>query len=278
MKFSNKPGPAIGTSEAVAGAGICVPAHVGIIMDGNGRWAKRRLLPRIFGHKRGADSVREVVAAAAEAGVQVLTLFAFSEENWGRPAAEVSGLMGLFDTYLAKETAELKKQNVQLRTMGDVERLPVSTRELLSRAVADLSVCSGMVLNLAVSYGARSEIVGAVRQIAQMIREGVIDPLHIDESMLSSRMQSAGLPDLDFLIRTSGEQRLSNFMLWQVSYAELYFTDVLWPDFGGVHFKKALEEFASRNRRFGLVSEGNEARELAGSGSASVNVTGDPSC
>jgi undecaprenyl diphosphate synthase len=279
MKFSDIPFPPTCSGESLT-AGNCVPAHVGIIMDGNGRWAKRRLMPRIFGHKRGADSVREVVTAAAEAGVKVLTLFAFSEENWGRPATEVSGLMGLFDTYLAKETAELKRQNIRLRTMGELERLPANTRRLLSSATLDLNSGTGMVLNLAVSYGARSEIIQAVRQIAQMIREGIIDPSHVDESLLSARMQSVGLPDLDFLIRTSGEQRLSNFMLWQASYAELYFTDVLWPDFGRIHFLKALDEYASRNRRFGLVSE----RETDGpSGSTVVadsgmNPLGDSPC
>jgi undecaprenyl diphosphate synthase len=164
--------------------------------------------------------------------------------------------------------------------MGELERLPANTRRLLSSATLDLNSGTGMVLNLAVSYGARSEIIQAVRQIAQMIREGIIDPSHVDESLLSARMQSVGLPDLDFLIRTSGEQRLSNFMLWQASYAELYFTDVLWPDFGRIHFLKALDEYASRNRRFGLVSE----RETDGpSGSTVVadsgmNPLGDSPC
>ncbi|MEY4630684.1 MAG: hypothetical protein RIQ81_804 [Pseudomonadota bacterium] len=249
-----------------------VPVHVGIIMDGNGRWAKKRLMPRIFGHKRGADSVREVVTAAAQAGVKVLTLFAFSEENWGRPESEVSGLMGLFDTYLLREQAALKKQNIRLRTMGDLNRLPAQTGKLLTDACVNLSSCTGMILNLAVSYGARSEIVGAARQIAQMIREGVIDPGHVNDDLFSRCLQSDGLPDLDLLIRTSGELRLSNFMLWQASYAELYFTDVLWPDFGGKHFRQALTEYCARERRFGLVADLSMGQQ------ASTDRAGETSC
>jgi undecaprenyl diphosphate synthase len=230
------------------------PRHVGIIMDGNGRWARSRFMPRIWGHKRGADSVREVVKAAASSGVQVLSLFAFSDENWGRPVDEVSALMGLFDHYLSHEINELKRQNIKLRVMGNLDRLPVKTKDLLIRGCEDLSSCTGMVLNLAVSYGARAEITEAVRDIAQRIREGLIDPEHIDESLFASHLATAGLPDLDLVIRTSGEQRLSNFMLWQCSYAELYFTNVQWPDFRAADFDNAVHEFSSRQRRFGLVA------------------------
>ncbi len=232
-----------------------IPRHVGIIMDGNGRWARSRFMPRIWGHKRGADSVRETVKAAATSGVKVLSLFAFSDENWGRPVDEVSALMGLFDHYLSHEINALEQQNIRLRVMGNLERLPARTKALLLQASERLSVRSGMVLNLAVSYGARAEITDAVREIAQRIREGIIDPAHVDESLLASHLATAGLPDLDLVIRTSGEQRLSNFMLWQSSYAELYFTKVQWPDFGAEDFNAALQEFSSRQRRFGLVEQ-----------------------
>ena len=230
-----------------------IPRHVGIIMDGNGRWARARFMPRIWGHKRGADSVREVVRAAASSQVQVLSLFAFSEENWGRPVDEVSALMGLFDYYLSHEVNELLRQNVRLRFMGNLDRLPERTRSLLIETSERLSRCTGMVLNLAVSYGARAEITDAVRGIARMIREGLIDPEHVDEKFFASRLATDGLPDLDLVIRTSGEQRLSNFMLWQSSYAELYFTKVLWPDFGAAEFNSAVNDFGLRQRRFGLV-------------------------
>lgn len=223
-------------------------------MDGNGRWARSRLLPRIWGHKRGADSVREVVKAAASSGVEVLSLFAFSDENWGRPADEVSALMGLFDQYLAQETTQLAKQNIRLRFMGDLTRLPESTRNLLLDASRDLSSCTGMTLNLAVSYGSRAELTEAFRQVARKVREGLLEPDQINESIIEQCLASAGLPDLDLVIRTSGEQRLSNFMLWQSSYAELYFTNVLWPDFGAAEFLAALDAFKGRQRRFGLVS------------------------
>jgi undecaprenyl diphosphate synthase len=223
-------------------------------MDGNGRWARSRFMPRVWGHKRGADSVREVVKCAASSGVQVLSLFAFSDENWGRPAEEVSALMGLFDQYLQFETDRLLKQNIRLRFMGDLDRLPEKTRSLLTWATNQLSGCTGMTLNLAVSYGARAEITEAARTIARKVREGIIDPEHVSEALITSSLATAGLPDLDLVIRTSGEQRLSNFMLWQCSYAELYFTKVLWPDFGEVDFKDALDAFKNRQRRFGLVS------------------------
>jgi len=223
-------------------------------MDGNGRWARGRFMPRIWGHKRGADSVREVVKCAASMGVKVLSLFAFSDENWGRPQDEVSALMGLFDQYLQFETDQLLKQNIRLRFMGNIDRLPERTKSLLLGAAQKLSAGDGMILNLAVSYGARAEITEAVRAIARNVREGIIDPEHVCESMVAGGLASAGMPDLDLVIRTSGEQRLSNFMLWQSSYAELYFTKVLWPDFGEADFKAALEEFRTRQRRFGLVS------------------------
>lgn len=222
-------------------------------MDGNGRWARRRLMPRVYGHKRGADAVREVVRAAAAAGVEVLTLFAFSEENWGRPADEVRALMGLFDEFLVKELAELQTNNIRLRAMGDLSRLPGKTRELLEQASVHLQTSQGMILNLAVSYGARGEIVGAARQIAKWVRDGQIDPDHISEDLFAGALMTNDLPDLDLVIRTSGEQRLSNFMLWQCSYAEFYFTKVMWPDFGAKEFAAAMAEFKARRRRFGLV-------------------------
>lgn len=224
-------------------------------MDGNGRWARKRFMPRVFGHKRGADSVRQVVRAASSAGVKVLTLFAFSEENWGRPDDEVNALMGLFDEYLVKELEDLQANNIRLRAMGDLTRLPDKTRKLLCAASDRLQSSSGMVLNLAVSYGSRGEIVGAARRLAMQVRDGSLAPEQISEKLFANALLTADLPDLDLVIRTSGEQRLSNFMLWQCSYAEFYFTKVLWPDFGSKELMAALDDFRSRQRRFGRVDE-----------------------
>jgi len=235
-----------------------LPRHIAIIMDGNGRWAKLRGMPRVFGHQRGVDAVRGVVRAASVWGIEALTLFAFSEENWGRPRAEVSAIFKILNQYIMKEREELKRQNVRLRVMGDLTRLPEQTATLIRDAVSYLSECSGMTLNVGISYGSRSEIINSCRSIAQGVREGTIEPDEIDETLFESRLDTAGLPDPDLVIRTSGEQRVSNFMLWQISYAEFLFSPVFWPDFNEEIFAEAITEFQRRARRFGKIPDETE--------------------
>ncbi len=232
-----------------------LPNHVAIIMDGNGRWAKGRGRPRVFGHRRGADSVRAVIEAADQLGVKVLSLYAFSEENWGRPPHEVTAIMTLLSTYLMQEREELNANNVQLRTMGRIERLPAKTLRLLRETESYLSKNTGLVLNIALSYGGRSEIVDACRAVARKVQSGELAPQDISCEILAKSLYTQDLPDPDLLIRTSGEQRVSNFMLWQLAYTEFYFTDVHWPDFNKHEFVKALADYTSRKRRFGLIDE-----------------------
>lgn len=231
-----------------------MPRHVGIIMDGNGRWAKERKRPRVFGHRSGVDSVRQVVKAAGEWGIGALTLYAFSDENWGRPLDEVGVIMGLLDTYVRKERDELDRNNVQFRAIGDVSRLKPATQQLVQETTKKLAGNTGLILNLALSYGGRMEITRAVQQLALKVRDGSIEPAAISPSMISEHLYTAGLSDPDLIIRTSGEQRISNFLLWQSAYAELYFTPVLWPDFSRAEFAKALREYDQRDRRFGLTA------------------------
>jgi undecaprenyl diphosphate synthase len=228
-----------------------IPRHVAIIMDGNGRWARRRGLPKIAGHRAGAGSVDEITRAAAEAGVGVLTLYAFSTENWKRPKEEVGALFKLLEHYLVKEIARLKKNNIRLSVIGDLKALPQSTREKLAEAIESTKDNTGMVLNIALNYGSRSEIAAAARAIARDVKNGVIRDADIDEGLFSRYLYTRGLPDPDLLIRTSGESRISNFLLWQASYAELYITNKLWPDFRKGDFKKAIREYQRRERRFG---------------------------
>lgn len=230
---------------------VSTPAHVAIIMDGNGRWAERRGLPRIEGHRKGADSVREVTRAARRAGVKRLTLYAFSEQNWGRPSLEVSGLMGLLKRYLIDERAEIMENGVRLCTIGAIQKLPAMVRRPLEALVADSAANAGMDLCLALSYGAREEMTRAFRRLAQRVASGEMEPADIDESAISGELEAG---DADLVIRTSGEQRISNFLLWQSAYAELYFTDKLWPDFGTEEFLEALSVYGGRDRRFGLVA------------------------
>jgi undecaprenyl diphosphate synthase len=230
-----------------------LPNHVAVIMDGNGRWAKQRSRPRVFGHRNGADSVRAIVEQADQLGIKVLTLFAFSEENWGRPEHEVRAIMMLFNTYLLKEREELKKRNVQFKVIGRMDRLPSKTAALVRETQNYLSDCSGLVLNIALSYGSRNELVDACQQIAKKVQAGELAPQDINYDIVSSSLMTWDLPDPDLLIRTSGEQRLSNFLLWQMAYTELYFTPVHWPDFREVEFAQALQEYQNRQRRFGLV-------------------------
>ena len=230
------------------------PSHVAIIMDGNGRWAKSRGLPRVEGHRRGVEAARGVVQAAAEHGVQYLTLFGFSSENWQRPAAEVRDLMGLLRLYLRSEIAELHRKGVRLRIIGDRARLAKDITRLIDSAEARTRDNTRLNLQIALSYGGRSEIVWAARRIAEECMAGTITPDSITEASFHRHLLTASIPDPDLLIRTSGEQRISNFLLWQCAYAELVFTDRLWPDFGVDDFLQAIEEFRRRERRYGASS------------------------
>ncbi len=230
-----------------------LPQHVAIIMDGNGRWAKERGLPRVEGHRNGVESVRAAVRAAAEAGVKYLTLYAFSVENWSRPKDEVDTLMKYLARFLKNEIGELNKNNVRLEAIGQIYRLPEFCQEQLKKTQAALAKNSGLTLILALSYGGRTEIVEAVRVIAEKTKKGTIDPAEINEQVISQHLYTRNFPDPDLLIRTSGEMRVSNFLLWQISYAELVVTQTLWPDFRKPQFFEALEEYTRRHRRFGVV-------------------------
>lgn len=228
------------------------PRHVAVIMDGNGRWAAARSLPRAAGHRAGSQAVRRTIEAAISAGVTWLTLYAFSSENWRRPADEVLELTGLLKHYLRQELAELAAQGVRLRVIGDRSRFDAETRAELDRAERTTTGNTRLNLNVALSYGARDELVRAARAIARAAAAGTLDPATLDEAQFETFLSTAGMPDPDLMIRTSGERRLSNFLLWQSAYAELVFLDVLWPDFGPAEFGGALAEFARRERRFGV--------------------------
>lgn len=232
-----------------------IPRHIAIIMDGNGRWAKNRALPRIMGHRQGMESVREVVTACRELGVEVLTLFAFSAENWRRPRREIRALMSLLKKYIRSEIDALNRNQIRVNFIGDIERLPEDVRPFLDMAIQKTASNTGMILNLALSYGGRQEIVRAASRLAAAAVRGDITPENITEEMFSSYLFTAGQPDPDLLIRTSGEQRVSNFLLWQIAYAELYVTDILWPDFRRKHLYQALLDYQKRKRRFGLTDE-----------------------
>ena len=236
--------------EAAASPGAC-PEHVAIIMDGNGRWAASRHLPKIAGHREGARAVRRTIEAAIESGVAWLTIYAFSSENWRRPLGEVLDLTGLLRQYLKSELAELRANGVRLRIIGDRARFDPDIQQDLASAEADTASNTRLNLTVALSYGARAEIAAAARKLAEAARDGSLDPGQIDEDRLAGALATQGMPDPDLIIRTSGEQRLSNFLLWQGAYAELVFLDVLWPDFGAEHFAAALAEYARRERRFG---------------------------
>ena len=231
--------------------GAPVPRHVAIIMDGNGRWAKARGLPRAAGHKAGAESARKVLRAGGEAGVECLTLYAFSSENWRRPESEINDLMGLMRFYIGAELNALHKEGVRLKILGDHTAFPPDVARLVDQAVAKTAGNSRMTLAIALNYGARTELVFAARKLAARAAAGEIAPDAIDEAMLDASLVTSDLPPLDLLIRTSGECRLSNFLLWQAAYAELLFVPTLWPDFDGDSLRAALAEFASRERRYG---------------------------
>lgn len=230
-----------------------LPTHIAIIMDGNGRWAKERHLPRVEGHKHGVESVRAVIRAAAEIGIKYLTLYAFSVENWNRPQEEVDTLMKYLARYLRTETDELNKNNIKLEVIGQIYRLPEYVQEQLRKTQSALSKNNGLTLILALSYGGRTEIIDAVRKIAVKVKQGLIDPEEITPQIFAQHLYTANYPDPDLLIRTSGELRISNFLLWQISYAELVVTPTLWPDFRKPDFFASLEEYARRHRRFGGI-------------------------
>jgi undecaprenyl diphosphate synthase len=236
---------------AAAAGGPAVPMHVGIIMDGNGRWAAARGLPRALGHKAGAEAARRVIEAAASAGVGWLTLFAFSSENWRRPADEVRDLTGLMRSYLKSEVGSLVKEGVRLRVIGERERFGPDTARAILNAEAATAGGTRLNLNVALSYGGRAEIAAAAREIARRAACGALDPETVDEGSFGGFLGTAGMPDPDLIIRTSGEQRISNFLLWQAAYAEFVFQDVLWPDYGAAHLTAALAEYAGRERRYG---------------------------
>jgi undecaprenyl diphosphate synthase len=240
--------PLLSTSDTPA-----PPVHVAIIMDGNGRWAKQRNLPRTAGHKQGAESVRKAVRAAAQAGISYLTLFGFSSENWSRPDAEIHDLMGLLRLYLRAETAELHKNNVRIKIIGDRRKLPDDIVKLIEHSEGTTANNTGLTAILALSYGGRQDITHAVQTLAQEVAAGRLAPEDIEEKSIDRALATAGIPDPDLLIRTSGEQRISNFLIWQLAYTEFVFLDTLWPDFDEQSLAEAVEEFQRRDRRYGAT-------------------------
>ncbi|MDZ7264605.1 MAG: isoprenyl transferase [candidate division KSB1 bacterium] len=232
-----------------------LPVHVAIIMDGNGRWAKARNLERVRGHQEGINSVRAVVEAAGELGIEILTLYTFSKENWRRPKAEVSALWRLLLQTVRREVPELKKNNVRLRVIGVIDDLPRLVCEGINYAINELKDNTGLLVNLALSYSSRLEITHAVQKIARKVMRGEINPFEIDEKVVAEHLYTGDLPDPDLMIRTSGEQRISNFLLWQLAYSEFYITNVLWPDFRKKEFYRAILAYQQRERRYGMVSD-----------------------
>lgn len=230
-----------------------LPQHVAVIMDGNGRWAAQRGLPRPAGHREGVRRAKELVRACGERGIRVLTLYAFSTENWKRPAEEVGFLMDLFEESLRREIAGLKRNHVVFRVLGRVQELPESVQRAIRRGEAETAGNTGLILNVALNYGGRAELVDAAQRLATHVQAGELAPEEIDEAAFAAHLYTAGLPDPDLVVRPSGEQRLSNFLLWQTAYAELYLTPVLWPDFTRAEFEKALAAYAARERRFGAL-------------------------
>ncbi len=228
-----------------------LPRHVAIVMDGNGRWAEKRKKPRLFGHKVGADSVRDIVEVSRQVGIEILTLYAFSSENWNRPNSEVNGLMSILKSYLISELSRMLKNDIRLTCIGDMSKLPDGVRAVLFDSIEKTSGNSSLILNLALSYGSRNELARAAQALAEKCASGALSPAEITIQMVSDHLYTSGMADPDLLIRTGGECRLSNFLLWQASYAEIYFTDVMWPDFRKKEFLRAIAEFQSRERRFG---------------------------
>ncbi|GIM52404.1 isoprenyl transferase [Capnocytophaga cynodegmi] len=231
------------------------PKHLAIIMDGNGRWAKKQGMMRIFGHESAMKAVRETVEYCVENHISYLTLYAFSTENWNRPAIEVNALMELLIKFLKKESKSLNENNIRLKTIGRLDHFPKKAKETLLETIDKLKDNTGVTLTLALGYGAREELSTAVKNIAEAVKNGLISTENINESVINSYLYTSDLPDVDLLIRTSGEYRISNFLLWQIAYSELYFTDVLWPDFNKNHLNEAILNYQKRERRFGKTSE-----------------------
>ena len=232
-----------------------LPRHIAIIMDGNGRWAKRRNKPRVFGHRQGAKSVRKVVEATARLGINNLTLYAFSTENWNRPKHEIKTLMKLLVNALKNELGLMMKNNIRLNAIGHTDMMPTNVQQELQEVLDETKENTGLVLTLALSYGARQEILRAVQEISHKVKNNIISVENVDDNIINKHLYTQNLPDVDLLIRTSGEVRISNFLLWQIAYAELYFTDELWPDFNETSLHKAIADYQKRERRFGKTSE-----------------------
>lgn len=233
-----------------------IPNHVAVIMDGNGRWAKKRFMPRVMGHRRGVETIKKITIRAHQLGIKVLTVYAFSTENWSRPEDEVNYLMSLPKDFFDSFMPELMENQVKVTYIGKADPLPPATREILDRAVEKTSNNQGLILNIALNYGGRLELVYAMQEIGLAIQQGQLKPQDVDEALITSHLMTQGLKELaepDLMIRTSGELRLSNFLLWQLAYSEFYFTDVLWPDFNEKEFDKAIEAYSKRHRRFGKV-------------------------
>ena len=236
---------------------INIPQHIAIIMDGNGRWATNKGFSRDKGHTEGRESAKEMVRTCAKIGVKNLTLFAFSSENWKRPKLEIELLMGLLHNSLITELKELQKNNIRLKTIGDTSKLPIIVRKFLEKVCDQTKNNDLMTLTLALSYGSRDEIINSVKEIADKVKNNIISVEKIDESLINQHLYTRNLPDVDLMIRTSGEKRISNFLLWQSAYAELYFSDKLWPDFKSEHLLNAIEDYKNRERRFGKTSQQN---------------------
>ena len=232
-----------------------LPKHIAVIMDGNGRWAKSKGMPRVFGHKNGVTAVREICEAAAEIGIEHLTLYAFSTENWNRPAFEVNALMTLLVETIKSEIKTLNNNNIKLNAIGDLSHLPAASREALQWAIDQTSSNSRMTLHLALNYSARWEITNATRLIAEKVKHNLLQPEDINQNVFAEHLATKNIPDPELLIRTSGEYRISNYLLWQIAYAELFFTPIFWPDFRKKHLYEAILDFQNRERRFGMTSE-----------------------
>ncbi len=230
-----------------------LPQHVAVIMDGNGRWAARRGLPRIMGHQRGVDALKNLLRCCRDWGIPALTAYAFSTENWGRPLEEVEFLMTLFERVLRRELREMMEENVRIRFVGNLSALPDSLQREIERSMQETEANTGIQFSVATNYGGREEIVQACREIARKVQQGLLSPENIDESVVESHLYTAGIPSPDLLVRTSGEMRISNFLLWQMAYAEIYVTQTLWPDFDRLQFHQALKDYQGRDRRFGKI-------------------------
>ncbi len=238
-----------------------IPKHVAIVMDGNGRWAKSQGRPRLYGHKIGVDSVRDIVETSCDLGIEILTLYAFSSENWNRPEDEVSGLMSILQSFLVSELKRMQKNGVKLSCIGDVDRLPSKVQKTLRKTISETDANQKMLLNLALSYGARDEITRAVQNIARSCVDGTLQPEEITSQVIADHLYTKGMNDPDLVIRTGGEARLSNFLLWQVSYSEIYFTQTMWPDFRREQFQQAILDYQTRERRFGKTGEQIETKK-----------------